>query len=135
MSFTNSHNLKRVDRILADLALIEKSAASNRADPEDIRLLLTPVFNELRQMGFAATANAAQKGEPHPEPVQEEDATESVGGTSRARVGFTAPPWADVIEMARQASLRDLTRAMAIYLDRIDDAFAAVAGIGGQDDR
>lgn len=111
MSFDNSHNHKRVQRILIDLTLIENSARSNRADPEDLRAMLTPVFDHLKEMGFANTVRA----------VEMPTATEAVEGPSGGHVGVTAPPWASVIDMARQASLQDLTRAMAVYLDRIDE--------------
>jgi len=101
----NETNAKRVEKMMDTLKLIGKSAKSNKATADDLAELLTPLIRKLRPLMGAASPAGQQ------EPAH-----------TSGRVGSTAPQWASVQDMAREASLKDLTGAMAVYLNRIDEA-------------
>lgn len=100
MAFTNKTNQNRVTKILETLDLIEKSARSNQASQEEMDQLLAPLHE---RFGLVPSAEP----EPEPEP--------------KGRVGASAPPWASVMDMAREAPLKDLTRALGIFMNRLDE--------------
>lgn len=108
MAFENDTNLGRVKKMIETLQLIVKSAQSNRADDEAIRDLLRPLTDELAALG----ANI-------PRPVTEQRSAEQKGSWTGK-----APQWASIHDMAEQADLNDLTVAMAVYLNRIDEALS-----------
>ncbi|MGB3247385.1 MAG: hypothetical protein WBB25_22860 [Sulfitobacter sp.] len=108
MAFENDTNLGRVQKMIETLQLIVKSAQSNRADDDAIRDLLRPLTDELAALG----ANS-------PRPVTEQCSAQQKGSWT----GKT-PQWASVHDMAEQADLKDLTVAMAVYLNRIDEALS-----------
>lgn len=83
-------NETRVEKILEILALLEKSAASNKASTEDMQKLLDPVTRVLE----APAKVAVPRNEP---------------------LGLT------IKKLAEEAPLKDLTYALAIYLNRIDE--------------
>lgn len=91
-------NKSRVTRIVEVLDLIHKSARSQKAGPDEERELLQPVFDKLSKMGWHISTGAATRPGNH-----------------------TPPQWDTVRRMAQEASLRDLTVAMAVYLNRIDE--------------
>ncbi|WP_299671698.1 hypothetical protein [uncultured Roseobacter sp.] len=98
--FQNNTNDKRVQKILENLRLIEKSARANKAGPEQVTDLLKPVVDHIMSMGAAITEDAP----------------------SPPRAGNGKPaPYMTVKQMAEEASLPDLTYAMAVYLNRIDE--------------
>lgn len=99
MAFDNSTNHGRVKKILDTLALIEKSAASNDVGQEEIDKMLEPLYEHL--------------GQGKPPPVEVE--------APKGRIGVSAPPWASVLDMSKEADLRDLRGALAVFLTRIDD--------------
>jgi len=88
MSFDNSTNHKRVEKIGEIISLIEKSAASNKATAEDVTEMLAPVFKTL----------------------------EKYSAPSKPRKQGSAPTWFTIKQMAEEASLKDLTQAMAVYI-------------------
>ncbi len=108
MAFENDTNLGRVQKMIETLQLILKSAQSNRADDDAIRDMLRPLTDELAALG----ANA-------PRPVAEQSSIEQKGSWTGK-----APQWASVHDMAEQADLKDLTVAMAVYLNRLDEALS-----------
>ena len=83
-------NAPRVGKILETLAIIDKSARSNGATPEDVAALLAPIG-----WRFATPQTSA------PAPGQRSDIA--------------------IADAAREAPLRDLVRAMAVLLNRIDE--------------
>lgn len=94
-------NQSRVTRIVEVLDLIHKSARSQKAGPDEERELLQPVFDKLGKMGWHISTGSA--------------------GAATRPGNIIPPPWADVRQMSQQATLRDLTIAMAVYLNRIDE--------------
>lgn len=104
--FNNPTNETRVLRMAETLGLIEKSAKSNRATPEEVAELLRPLLDELRDLGVLDTA-PSREAPPEPSP--------------RGRVGASAPTWASVIDMAREAPLKDLSNAVAVFLTRLEE--------------
>jgi hypothetical protein len=91
-------NQARVRKVVENLDLIHKSARSQKAGPDEERELLAPVFKKLAAMGWHLQTGA----------------TNATSTTVR-------PQWDTVREMSREATLRDLTYAMAVFLNRIDE--------------
>jgi len=98
MSFDNDTNRKRVAKIVETLELISKSAQSNKASYEEVQPLVQPALDVLTDLVGAPA-----------EPEVE------------VKPNFTPRKDIQIREMAREADLKDLTMAMAIYLDRIDE--------------
>ena len=99
-------NQPRVEKITAMLEVIEKSGRSNRAGEGDYTALLKPVAERLRDL---AGATPEPINPPKSEPAQP------------AQRPDRSPSWVTIREAAQQASLEDLTYAMAVYLNRIDE--------------
>ncbi len=108
MAFQNDTNTGRVAKMIETLRLIQKSAQSNRAADHEVAAMLQPLTDELAALGAAAPLTAAAQGN-----------TEQRGSWTGK-----APQWASVHDMAEQADLKDLTVAMAVYLNRIDEALS-----------
>lgn len=108
MAFENDTNRGRVLKMVETLQLILKSAQSNRAEVTDIQDMLRPLTDELAGLVVAAAPTVAQD-------VRQEQRGSWTG---------KAPQWASVHDMAEQADLKDLTVAMAVYLNRIDEALS-----------
>jgi len=100
MSFHGVQNDGRARKIVETLDLIHKSARSNRVGADDEYAVLKPVFDKLSEMGWHIVTSASEP--------------ESKGTRKEA-------PWFTVYQMAQEAELTDLTRAMAVYLNRIDE--------------
>lgn len=103
MAFDTKTNHGRVSKMIEFLDLIEKSAQSNGSSDAEFQTMLKPLLDRL------------------PTPITEVSAEPK---EEKKRVGVTAPTWASVTDMARQCSLEDLTGAMAVYLNRIDQEFS-----------
>ena len=97
MAFQNPTNEGRVRKIIETLQHINTSAASNRVPDGEIITLLEPVVTYMRDMGAI----------PHAAPTP-----------ARSYPGST---WGTIRQMSEEASLADLTVAMVIYLNRIDE--------------
>lgn len=95
--FSNATNKNRVQKILEILALIEKSATSNSASAEEVNELLAPVLKSV------------EVPEPEPSPNQ------------RSNPDSEERPGMIIKRAAEEASLKDLTYALAVYLNRIDE--------------
>lgn len=106
MSFQNTTNESRIRKMLETIGHIETSARSNRASEEEIKALFEPLFLKLVEIGAIGTTS------PDPAP------TVSPGKWASDR---NPPQWATVRDMAAEANLKDLTFAMAVYLNRIDE--------------
>ena len=105
MAFDNPTNHGRVAKIGETLALILKSAASNNATEDEIAQMLAPVAHEVAKYSESPS-----------------EAPERPAGAGNW--GVTAPTWASIHDMAENAPLKDLTAAMAVYLNRIDEALS-----------
>lgn len=106
-------NQPRVAKIIDFIDMIQKSARSNSADAGP---LLAPVLQRLAGTGQAGQSDTRPR---LAMPAPADPVFVTVGS---ARRGQSNAPWYDVRVMAEQAPLSDLTAAMAIYLDRIDEA-------------
>jgi hypothetical protein len=99
----NLTNLNRIEKMQEIVGHIGKSIASNKATDHEVEQLFAPLMVSLVLQGVMKTA---------PVPDAAPEAT-------------TAPPqtidWITIREVAQQASLADLTTAMAVYLSRLDE--------------
>ncbi len=98
MSIDNPTNLGRVQKITEALALIEKSAVSNKAGPEALSTLLAPAIEALSALGVI------QAGGPSPTRRGPEEQVLTAG--QRA-----------ALHLADRASLRELIAALMGRLD------------------
>ena len=114
MAFENDTNRGRVLKILDVLALIEKSAESNRATPEALAAMLRPLTDHLGRTSPGDTGAA-------PAPAAEAVAPLTAG--QRA-----------ALALADKASLRELIAALVGRLDahraRLDEAVFAGTDAG-----
>ena len=102
MAFDNDTNRGCVQKILDLLGLIEKSAQANRAAQEDLAEMLAPLTERLTSANLLT-----------PQPPQV------------TRRGTTRPPqWATIRQMAEDAPLHDLTVALAVCMNRVDEALS-----------
>lgn len=107
MTLFTSTNEKRVEKICEIARLIQKSVQSNSASSEDVWKLMDPAIKELEEL----------LGEP-PKPETEENLEPrkpQYNPDSEERAGMV------IKRAAEQADLKDLTYAMAVYLNRIDE--------------
>ncbi len=109
--FDNDSNRKRVQKMCETLDLIENSAAANKTPKEEVAEMINQLL-----LRVAPYANIQPTSSPHSAPVEAE--------AQPRRIGVSAPPWASVLDMAREASLPELNGAIAIYLNRLDEHFA-----------
>lgn len=107
MSFLNQTNVARVNKITEIIALLKKSAVSNKSTENEIWDVVEPAIQALADLCNTEVPDAPKAPESHE-------------GFS-ARLGETPPLWASIRQMAEEADLKDLTTAMAIYLNRIDE--------------
>lgn len=68
--FENNTNIRRVDKMIDTLSLIEKSATSNKADASQISALLAPMMSKMAEMGVSSDRAAAA-------PPEDADASET----------------------------------------------------------
>lgn len=108
MSFDNATNVGRVNKIMDLLDLIEKSANSNNVSPQDVFKFLDRPIAKIGHMSGMDTDL------PETEPVKEVTA-------QKVTQSHRAPRWADIREMAQRAPLKDLSVAMAVFLNRFDE--------------
>lgn len=112
-NFFNDTNHKRVAKMGDTLDLIKKSADTNGASKEDIWKMLEPVINDIEATLSGATPEAQP---PQTEPDQADTSApvlKDPNGKEPVRI--------TIMNMARQAPLRDLTTAVAIFVDRIGE--------------
>ncbi|WP_171181158.1 hypothetical protein [Ruegeria sp. HKCCD8929] len=103
MAFDNDTNRGRVQKMIYTLDLIRKSANSNRATSAELGDLLKPLTDELTGIAVTAVETARQAKQP------------------AGRCSVSGPQWANVRDMAEQADLKDLTVALAVFMNRIED--------------
>lgn len=99
MAFENNTNTGRVLKMIETLDLIEKSAQSNNAEPDAVAEMLRPLIERLAPFGAGEATQPAPIRNP----------------------STYAPQWASVREMCEKADLRDLTVALAVFHNRIDE--------------
>lgn len=98
--FTNSTNQGRVTKIVETVNLLWKSAASNQASSEEVWALMEPALTAISDL---LGTEEPDKPEPAPQTTQE------------------APRYIQIREMAQEAPLKELTMAMAVFINRIED--------------
>lgn len=99
--FDNTTNRNRVEKIVEILGHLDKSAKSNRASQEEVAEMLAPVTQKLPK-GMDVSIPGLDEA---PAPVR----------TSKV------PTHIQIREAAQNASLKDLTWAMAVFMTRIDE--------------
>lgn len=111
-NFQNQTNNTRVHKIVETVALLQKSADSNKASSSEIWELMQPAIDEISELcGVEAE---------RPETRSEDTVHNSVSSTVPSP-NLKPPLWASIRQMAEEASLADLTVAMTVYLNRIDE--------------
>ena len=95
-------NAPRVDKIIAAIEVIEKSAKSNKAEDE-MSALLAPVMTRLRVWQAADAPTAI----------------EAAGSPPMART--PAASWFVLREAAQDAPLNQLTPVLAVIMNRVDE--------------
>ena len=114
MTIFNDTNRNRVLKLQDTLALLNKSFASNNATNDDMWDLLQPAIQDMesilrggrpseRGSESAAEDSTAPSSSPAPQPQGRE------------------PLHLTIKKLAEEAPLKDLTTAMAVYLNRIDE--------------
>lgn len=106
MPFENDSNRKRVAKAIEAIDLIEKSARANRTPPGDVAAMLAPLAARLTAAG--ALPGTGGQLDPAPAPVPRPSAPQP-------------PLWATIRDMAEKAPLRDLTVALAVFLNRVEE--------------
>ncbi len=106
MAFDNDTNTGRVQKMVETLALIEKSARSNRADADALKAMMRPLIDALTAAGVVGA------GVPAPE------------GPDTPAAALTAGQRA-ALHLADRASLRDLTAALLGRLEAHEARLAA----------
>lgn len=110
MSFLNQTNVARVNKITEIITLLKKSAVSNKSTEKEIWDVVEPAIQALADLCDTETPKA-------PEPSVPDENKEGFLG----RQAVTPPKWASIRQMAEEVDLADLTVAMAVYLNRIDE--------------
>lgn len=101
--FFNDTNKGRVEKMRSTLEVMDKSARSNKATAEQWAELLQPVVSFIA----VVTEGVYDPTSTTPEAAQ----------PARSKPHY----WNDVRAMAEEADLHDLTFAMAVFLNRIDE--------------
>ena len=109
--FRTPTNVGRIDKMISIVGLLAASAGSNKATDEELAELFEPLLVQLRSLNLLDAAPAR------------------LDTTAPARGGCSAPPapthkpsnWATIHDMAQNAPLADLTTAMAVFLNRLDE--------------
>ncbi len=151
MSFDNPTNRGRALKIVEALAHVEKSAASNKASPDEVAEICAPVVDMLRRMGALppgitlTPADAAPMPEARAEPAEIAALSHSAEKAAEVRIAphsaaevpggrwaadQNAPAWAIIRDAAASAPLSDLAAAMAVMATRIDEGLAILKGAG-----
>jgi hypothetical protein len=144
MSFENPSNRARGVKIVDTLALIEKSAQSNRAGADEIAEMCAPILEKLHLIGAIAPtpslAEAIAASEPRAETYALTSETpdgkggvingaltlEAVSDAGNWAADRSAPAWAIIHDAAQNAPLHQLAGAMAVFGTRVDEALADI---------
>lgn len=122
--FHTDTNRGRVGKMQDIIALLAKSARSNKASLEDIRSLFEPVISDLHKLGLYDLFGGGQSGQ------DMDDLKEAMttapdfepGRTFQSPVDYRAPT---LVSLARKASMEELHQVVTHYHLRVDDiAFA-----------
>ena len=114
--FNNPTNLNRVKLIGETLDKLEKSASSNRVTPDEVAQMLLPVLDR-----FAKIKNSGDQMRPQSEIISEA-AMQPVGHLNSAVYPHGRPHnWTTIKECAENAPLKDLTVALAVYMNRVEE--------------
>lgn len=106
MTFRNQTNVSRIHKINDMLALLQKSADSNKTSADEVWEVMQPVIDSISELCSVESERPPTLG----------------GDTVKSSVNTTKPPlWASIREMAETVPLKDLTVAMAVYLNRLDE--------------
>lgn len=106
MAFENDTNAGRVQKMVETLALIQKSALSNRADANALKTMMHPLIEALTAAGVVGAAVHVPEDQDTPAPA------------------LTAGQRA-ALHLADSASLRDLTAALLGRLEAHEARLAA----------
>ena len=122
MAFQNNTNVTRVQKMIETLELILKSAQSNSAESREIHDMLQPLTDELAKLGINPSPPDSGQDEHDQDKHNREDKQVNTPNAMKNRIwGGNPPPWESVHQMAEHADLKDLTRALTVYLTRIDE--------------
>jgi hypothetical protein len=122
MTVLNDTNRGRVAKMVETVALIEKSALSNKASQEDLWALLSPIVDAIQLLLDA-------EARPNDAPAEAGDGLEAEEPTiviqhDKPLTGQKPARWFTIYQLAQEAPLDELTRAMAVFLNRVDELLA-----------
>lgn len=137
--FFTPTNEGRVAKMVDMVAMLEKSALSNKATTEEIDQLFEPLLDAMRDLGVTLGGAAA----PAPQPLSDDEHVAEImdrpnqyrkaaDGTPRQpsanghSVSEHLPLWASVQKMAEQAPLDDLGQAVIVYARRLEDTLFTI---------
>lgn len=130
MSFDIPSNHGRTQKIVEILGHVERSANANKASEDEIAAILAPAVAALRALGAIPSAitlpppsvplSAAHAPPERPTSINLADPSiNPPDGAWAAPKG--GPVTANIRDLAASASLKDLTIAMAVYINRVED--------------
>ncbi len=123
--FQNQTNRTRVQKMTEILDLIEKSAISNKAPVDEIREMLQPLLERL-DLDQQSPSEILEEVLLEKRVVTEIRDGNVAGAMALQEGGFPNPGTHLAVNtirnLAEKADLKDLTIALAIYLDRINEA-------------
>lgn len=115
MSFDNETNVKRVTKINEIVDLLQKSATSNKATSDEIWSVMSPALDAISFLCGAETTSPAVEPEEKGSSPSVQHATDVCAKVHKSPLKMC------IKQAAEEADLADLTIAMAVYINRIDD--------------
>lgn len=115
--FDNPTNRNRVKLIGETLDKLEKSASVNRVNPDEVAAMLAPILQRLSKYALTGAPAAPSGTDPADAPV----------GDLASRVYPQGKPhaWTTIRECAENADLKDLSVAMAVFMNRYEEALGS----------
>lgn len=119
MTIFTGTNKGRVDKITEIVGHLQKSVNANKPTPDEVWQLLQPAIDSISAL-CGAEAQQPDRAEAPEAPAVQEPSQPDVPGGAWADKHHPAR-WATIHDMAAQAPLDELTIAMRVYLNRIEE--------------
>lgn len=130
--FFTPTNKARVEKMVATIEMLAKSARSNKASAQDFNELLDPLTQAIadlqRELG-GSLASPAEQVSSDPGDITDRskairtapDGTPRAPGPNGSSMQEYKPLWVSVVEMSEKAPLDDLGQAVIVYAKRLED--------------
>lgn len=133
-NFHTDTNKGRVAKMCDTVGLLQKSAKSNRATPEEINELMLPLVDALRDLGVTVVKNGDFVSATVDLASGEVTAAEKTAPPRHPRAWTDgrpdSPAYATLHDLALNAPFADIGPALAVLTTRLDEALCE-AGKGG----